>query len=90
MLPPVTRGKPRVSHFFDIQDGLHLRDDIGTESADLHAAALEAKRPAIAVDEIPEDDERQTITVVVTDEEGHAVYPVVLTFVGTRLLRSAP
>ncbi|TXN80288.1 hypothetical protein [Methylobacterium sp. WL8] len=76
-------------YFFDIHDGFHLRDDVGTECADLQAAALEAKRllPAIAADEIPKDGERQIITVLVTDEEGHAVYSAALAFIGTWLLR---
>lgn len=74
---------------FDSHDGVHQRDEAGTECADLHAAALEAKRllPAIAGDEIPVDGERQTITVVVTDEDGHSVYSAALSFVGTWLLR---
>ncbi|WP_246694973.1 hypothetical protein [Methylobacterium sp. WL6] len=68
---------------------MHQRDDGGVVCADLQAAALEAKRllPAIAVYEILEDGERQIITVVVTDEDGHAVYSAALTFVGTWLLR---
>lgn len=76
-------------YFFDIHDGIHLRDDEGTDCADLQAAALEAKRllPAIAVSEIPKDGERQIITVLVTDEEGHAVYSGALAYVGTWLLR---
>ncbi|TXN77384.1 hypothetical protein [Methylobacterium sp. WL8] len=76
-------------YFFDIHDGFNRRDDVGTECADLQAAALEAKRllPAIAADEIPKDGERQIITVLVTDEEGHAVYSAALAFVGTWLLR---
>ena len=62
---------------------------MGTVCADIQAAALAAKRllPSIASDEIPKDGERQTITVVVTDEDGHAVYSAALTFVGTWLLR---
>ncbi|TXM89585.1 hypothetical protein FV222_26465 [Methylobacterium sp. WL103] len=76
-------------YFFDIHDGINQRDDVGTVCADLQAAALEAKRllPAIAVNDIPNDGERQTITVVVTDEDGQAVYSAALTFVGTWLLR---
>ena len=76
-------------YFFDIHDGFHQRDDVGTHCEDVQAAALEAKRllPAIAVNEIPTDGERQTITVVVTDEDGYAVYSAALAFVGTWLLR---
>ncbi len=76
-------------YFFDIHDGFHQRDDVGTLCEDVQAAALQAKRllPAIAVDENPAEGERQTITVVVTDEDGYAVYSAALAFVGTWLLR---
>ncbi|GJD47092.1 hypothetical protein AFCDBAGC_4977 [Methylobacterium cerastii] len=76
-------------YFFDIHDGINKRDEVGTVCDDIQAAALEAKRllPSIASDEIPKDGERQTITVVVTDENGHAVYSAALTYVGTWLLR---
>jgi hypothetical protein len=89
VLPFLMRGEPVPRYFSDIHDGVHQRDDAGTECADLQGAALESKRllPAIAVDEIPKDGERQTITVLVTDEDGHAVYSAALTFVGTWLLR---
>jgi hypothetical protein len=75
--------------FFDVHDGHHERDDEGTLCDDVQAAALEAKilLPAIARHEIPEDGERQTITVLVTDEDGHPVYSAALCFVGTWLLR---
>ncbi|TXM91274.1 hypothetical protein [Methylobacterium sp. WL116] len=76
-------------YFFDIHDGVHRRDDEGTECADLQGAVLEAKKllPAIAAYDVPKDGERQTITVLVTDEDGHAVYSAALTYVGTWLLR---
>ncbi|TXM97123.1 hypothetical protein FV222_16675 [Methylobacterium sp. WL103] len=76
-------------YFFDIHDGISRRDDVGTICDDIQAAALEAKRllPSIASDEISKDGERQTITVVVADEDGQVVYSAALTFVGTWLLR---
>ncbi len=76
-------------YFFDVHDGFHQRDDMGTLCEDVQAAALQAKclLPAIAVDEIPQDGERQIITVVVTDEAGRAVYSAALAFVGTWLMR---
>ena len=40
-----------------------------------------------ATHEVPKDGERQTITVLVTDEDGHPVYSAALCFVGTWLLR---
>ena len=75
--------------FFDVHDGHHERDDEGTLCDDVQAAVLEAKilLPAIARHEVPEDGERQIITVMVTDEDGHAVYSASLCFVGTWLLR---
>ena len=75
--------------FFDVHDGFNKRDDEGTVCADVQAAALEAKLllPEIARHEVPKDGERQTITVLVTDEEGHPVYSAALCFVGTWLLR---
>lgn len=76
-------------YFFDIHDGVHRHDEEGTFCSDVRAAALEAKRllPAIAVNEAPNENGRQIITVVVTDEEGHAVYSAALSVIGTWLLR---
>lgn len=73
-------------YFFDIHDE---RDEHGTICEDLQAAALEAKRllPEIVTHEIPRGGEPQIITVLVSDEERHAVYSAALCFVGTWLLR---
>lgn len=75
--------------FFDVHDGRIDRDEEGVLCDDLQAAALEAKLllPEIARHEVPKDGERQTVTVLVTDEEGHPVYSAALCFVGTWLLR---
>jgi protocatechuate 3,4-dioxygenase beta subunit len=75
--------------FFDVHDGRNQRDDESTLCDDVQAAALEARQllPQIARDEVPKDGERQTITVLVTDEDGHPVYSAALCFVGTWLLR---
>ena len=75
--------------FFDIHDGQHIRDDEGVELPDLEAVRKEAMRalPGIASDEIPKDGDRQNFTVVVTDEDGHAVYCATLSYVGQWLLR---
>lgn len=76
-------------YFFDVHDGAIQRDDEGSVCADLKAAAAAAKRllPEIALSDVPKDKERQTYTVLVTDEEGHPVYSAALTFVGTWLIR---
>jgi len=76
-------------YFFDINDGRNERDEDGFECADLQAAVLHAKQslPEIAADEVPKDGERQALTVLVTDEEGRAVYLAALTYTGTWLSR---
>lgn len=76
-------------YYFDINDGRNERDEEGVHCADLQAAVLEAKRllPAVAADEVPKDGERQAITVLVTDEDGQAVYLAALAYTGTWLIR---
>ena len=76
-------------YFFDINDGCNQRDDEGVECANLQAAALEAKKflPLVASEEVPKDGERQAITVLVSDEEGHPVYLASLTHTGAWLIR---
>jgi hypothetical protein len=75
--------------FFDVHDGILERDDEGVLCADLQAAAQEADAllPAIALNRVATDSERQTITVLVTDEEDHPVYQATLSQVGTWLIR---
>ena len=76
-------------YFFDIQDGGSQRDEVGTVCADPEAARLQAVRtlPDIARAEIPEDGDRCTFTVLVTDEDEHPVYSATLTYAGLWLLR---
>ncbi|MCC0807975.1 hypothetical protein FPV16_17460 [Methylobacterium sp. W2] len=76
-------------YFFDINDGRNERDEEGVLCADLQAAVLEAKTllPAVAADEVPKDGERQALTVLVTDEDGKAVYLAALVYTGTWLIR---
>ena len=76
-------------YFFDVNDGYDERDDEGVLCDDLQAAAWEAGRllPALANERRAKDRDRQTITVLVTDEEGHPVYQASLSQVGTWLLR---
>ncbi|MBX9930433.1 MAG: hypothetical protein K2Y56_02660 [Methylobacterium sp.] len=76
-------------YFFDVHDGHIERDQEGTVCDDTRAAAHMAKRllPEIVLNEVPKDSERQSFTVLVTDEQGHPVYSAVLCFVGTWLSR---
>ena len=46
-----------------------------------------ASLPKIAPDEIPRDGDRRHLTVLVTDEDGHPVHSVSLTYTGLWLLR---
>lgn len=71
-------------YFFDIHDGRNERDEDGFECADIQAAVLHAKQalPEIAADEVPKDGERQAITVLVRDENRHAVYLAAMTYTG--------
>ncbi|XYD10526.1 hypothetical protein R1A27_08660 [Methylobacterium sp. NMS12] len=76
-------------YFFDINDGRNERDDVGFDCVDLQDAVRHAKRalPEIAADEVPRDGERQALTILITDEDGQAVYLGALAFTGTWLLR---
>ncbi|TXN72830.1 hypothetical protein [Methylobacterium sp. WL6] len=76
-------------YFFDIQDGSYTRDDVGVECTDLQSVAMEAKKllPTVARDEVPKGGEHRAVTVLVTDEDGRAVYSAALTYTGLWLLR---
>lgn len=65
------------------------RDEEGVDCATLQAAVRKAKKllPEVAADEVPKDGERQAITVLVTDEDGRAVYMAALTYTGAWLIR---
>ena len=80
---------PVPRYFFDINDGRHERDEEGLDCADLQAAVREAKKllPEIAANEVPQDGERQAITVLVTDADGKAIYMAALTYTGAWLTR---
>lgn len=76
--------------FFDIHDAKgHQRDEVGVELADIAMVRLEAQRllPDIARSEIPRDADQSMFRVLVTDEEGHAVYSAALSYAGLWLLR---
>lgn len=76
-------------YFFDIHDGSSARDDEGTECEELAAVRRHVLHllPDIARDEVPEDGDRRTFSVHVTDEDGKSVYTATLTFTGLWLLR---
>jgi len=76
-------------YFFDINDGRNERDEEGVMCANLEDAALQAKKllPEIAAEEVPRNGERQAITVLVTDEDGQAVYMGALSYTGSWLIR---
>ncbi|UIY45585.1 DUF6894 family protein [Methylobacterium radiotolerans] len=76
-------------YFFDIHDGGPQRDDTGTECANLDAVRQQALRalPDIAREQIPKAGDRRTFTVLVTDEDGRAVYSATLNYTGLWLTR---
>ena len=67
---------PVPRYFFDTHDRVMTRDEDGTELAGPAEAAQEAKKllPLIAAGAVPADGERQTFTVMVTDEDGRPFY----------------
>ena len=89
VLPPEHVESPVPRYFFDLNDGRNQRDDVGVECDDLQAAVLEAKKflPLVASEKVPKDGERQAITVLVSDEEGHPIYLASLTYTGAWLIR---
>jgi hypothetical protein len=76
-------------YFFDVNDGRPSRDEEGIECANLQAAVIEAKKllPEISREQVPKDGERLTVTVLVSDEDGHPVYSGLTTYTGSWLTR---
>jgi len=76
-------------YFFDIKGFHHEYDDTGVECTDLQTAVREAKKllPVITSDEVLEDGEHHSVTVLITDEDGHPVYLGALSYVGRWLIR---
>ena len=74
---------------FDVHDGEHRFDDVGTECATLEDARNGAKRllPNLARDQVSGDEDRHTYTVLVTDEDHRPVYSATLSFAGLWLIR---
>lgn len=75
--------------FFDLHDGHWDRDDVGADLIDVGEAILQAKQtlPAMALDQLPRDGDRHTMTVLVTDEDGRPVYTATLSYSGLMLAR---
>lgn len=76
---------------FDIYDGSLGRDDEGTTLVDLPAVRQHVLRllPHIARDEVPDNGDRPTFSVVVADEDGKPIYTATLSYTGPWLLRSS-
>ena len=74
---------------FDIHDGGSRCGEVGTACADRDAARMQAVQPLpdIAREEIPQDGDRRTFTVLVTDEDERPVYSTALTYAGSCVLR---
>lgn len=74
-------------YYFDIHDGELLKDDAGTECADIDAARekVMASLPDVAGWITPVDGDNQAISVMVRDEAGRQVYAATLSFAGFRL-----
>ena len=80
-------------YFFDLlTDKSHDKDEIGAEFDTLEEVRHQAMcaLPAIAADEVPNAGDRQTFTVLVTDEQGHSIYTATLNFAGLWLRRDEP
>lgn len=77
-------------YFFDIHDHTVFRDEEGIDLPGPEEAGQRAKKllPEIAAHELPaHGSERQAITVLVTDDQGHPIYSAALSYVGTWLRR---
>lgn len=74
-------------YFFDLRDGVFTRDDEGMGCADFSAVCREAKRALsdMARDVLPNEEEPQSISVIVRDEGDRPVYTATLTFTGVKL-----
>ena len=75
--------------FFDIHNGAITRDEDGLDLPDIAAVRAKAMSilPRIAADEILGDDDRHHFTVLVSDDDGKAIYSATLTYTGLWLLR---
>jgi len=77
-------------YFFDIHtDDDVQRDETGTEIDSLEEVRKAAQRllPEIATQEVPNDGDRRSFVVLVTDEDGQPVYSATLNYAGLWLLR---
>ncbi|MBX9933259.1 MAG: hypothetical protein K2Y56_17280 [Methylobacterium sp.] len=78
--------------FFDIHDGVLMRDDVGSECDGPESVRLAAMRvlPEMAKDLIPQDGDKQAFTVLVRNERNVTVYTASLTFSGLWIGEDAP
>ncbi len=76
-------------YFFDIHDSGSTFDETGVECDTLDEVRLLAitALPDVAREQIPKDGDRRTFTVLVTGEDGRAVYTATLNFTGQWLSR---
>ena len=74
-------------YFFDIHDGIMVRDDEGQHCASIDDAHKHAKATllAIALQEVPPDGDRKAYTVLVRDDRNNNVYAGTLSYVGLDL-----
>lgn len=64
-------------------------DDTGTEFSDLAEVRQAAMQllPDIAREEVPQDGNRRSFVVIVTDEDGKPIYSATLTYTGLWMVR---
>jgi uncharacterized protein DUF6894 len=77
-------------YFFDVHTDHDVeRDEIGTEVDSLENVRQAAQKllPEVGYYEIPNDGDRRSLAVLVTDEDGHPVYSATLNYAGLWLLR---
>ena len=69
--------------FFDVNDDIHVIDDVGIELPDLDAAKAEATRTLaeIAGELLPNDGTRKTLAINVRNESGQVVLKTSLNYV---------
>lgn len=77
-------------YFFDLRIDHDVQaDDMGTVFDALEEVRKEAQRliSAVGYEELPDDRDRRTLTVLVKDEDGRPVYTATLSFAGLWLFQ---
>jgi len=69
-------------YFFDVDDGIFMRDEIGTELADDKCALVEARQAMaeLGKDLVSRDGLGTSLSMVVRNAEGKALFELRLTF----------